>query len=44
MQSYRQLNSGQYQVILAMEDLLPLAPFELEWEVLGRGKDPQRYL
>jgi hypothetical protein len=44
VQSYRQLNSGKYQVILAIEARLPLAPYAAEWEVLGRGMDPKLYL
>ena len=44
VQSYRQLNSGKYDVILAIEALLPLAPYATEWEALGRGEDPKRYL
>jgi hypothetical protein len=44
VQSYRQLNSGKYQVILAIEERLPLAPYAAEWEALGRGNDPKRYL
>lgn len=44
VQSYRQLNSGKYQVILALEDLLPLAPYAAEWQALGRGKEPKLYL
>ena len=44
VQSYRQLNSGKYQVILAIEALLPLAPYATEWEALGRGEDPKLYL
>lgn len=44
VQSYRQLNSGKYDVILAIEALLPLAPYPTEWEALGRGKHPKLYL
>ena len=44
VQSYRQLNSCKYDVILAIEALLPLAPYATEWEALGRGKHPKLYL
>lgn len=44
VRSYRQLNSGKYDVILAIEDLLPLAPYAAEWVALGQGKEPKRYL
>lgn len=40
---YCQLNSGKYSVIQKMEKLLPLAPYDAEWMVLGEGKDPNRY-
>jgi hypothetical protein len=42
--SYRQLNSGKFKVIHALEQLLPTAPFDSEWEALGRGKDSKLYL
>lgn len=41
--SYRKLNGGKFEVILAMERLLPLAPFTAEWAVLGRGEQGRRY-
>ena len=44
VRSYRQLNSCKYEVILAIEALLPLAPYAAEWEALGRGLDAKRYL
>lgn len=42
--SYRQLSSGKHAVILALETLLPAAPYAAEWAVLGEGRDPRRYL
>ena len=42
--SYRQLSSGKHAVILALETLLPAAPYGAEWAVLGEGRDPRRYL
>jgi len=44
IRSYRGLNSGKFKVIQAMEQYLPAAPFNTEWEVLGKGKDPKKYL
>ena len=38
VQSYRQLNSGKFKVIHAIEDLLPVAPYAAEWAALGEGK------
>lgn len=42
--SYRQLNTGKYEVILALEKLLPVAPYHAEWIALGEGKNPRKYL
>ncbi len=36
--SYRQLNTGKYKVILALEQMLPVAPYDAEWTALGEGK------
>jgi hypothetical protein len=44
VQSYRQLNSGKFEVILAIEQLLPLAPYVAEFDSLGLGKQPKLYL
>jgi hypothetical protein len=44
VKSYRQLNSGKYAVVLELEKLLPVAPYAAEWEALGRGKLPKKYL
>jgi hypothetical protein len=41
--SYRQLNSGKFKVIHAIEQKLPMAVYEAEWEALGKGKDPKLY-
>jgi len=42
--SYRQLNSGKFQVIHALEQMLPVAPYDEEWVVLGAGKNRRKYL
>ena len=42
--SYKQLNSGKYEVINEMESELPVAPFETEWDVLNEGQDPRTYI
>ncbi|YAF94145.1 MAG: hypothetical protein AB3A66_16155 [Nodularia sp. CChRGM 3473] len=42
--SYKQINSGKFQVIHQIEQNLPLSPYDAEWEMLGRGKDPKKYL
>jgi len=41
--SYRQLNSGKFKVVHAIEHLLPLRPYDAEWTALGRGDDPKLY-
>lgn len=43
LESYRQLNSGKYQVVHDLEALLPAAPYDDEWDKLGRGKDRKKY-
>jgi hypothetical protein len=44
VRAYRQLNSGKYVVIGALERRLPSSPYWVgEWEVLGRGSDKARY-
>lgn len=42
--SYKQLNSGKFKVVHLIEQKLPLAPYDAEWEMLGRGEDPKKYL
>ena len=41
--SYRQLNSGKFQVIHQLERMLPAAPYAAEWVAMGEGHDPKRY-
>lgn len=42
--SYRQLNRAKFKVIHEVEKKLPIALFETEWEVLGKGKDKSKYV
>lgn len=42
--SYKQLNSGKYQVLEEMAEDLPYKPFQKEWEILDEGKDPKTYI
>ncbi len=44
IRSYRGLNSAKFRVVHEMEKLLPLRPYDAEWEYVGRGKDPSVYL
>ena len=41
--SYKQMNSGKFKVIHAIEAMLPIRPYEAEWDALGRGKNPDLY-
>lgn len=44
IRSYRDLNSAKFKIIHMIEQILPLAPYDAEWEVVGRGKDKKLYL
>jgi len=44
IRSYDGLNTGKFTVLHAVEARLPLALYDTEWGVLGRGKDPTKYL
>ncbi len=41
--SYKGLNGGKFKVIHAIEARLPLALYDTEWEMLGRGEDRKTY-
>lgn len=44
VRSYRQLNSGKFAVIAALEQRLPASPFwKAEWTALGKGLDKSMY-
>ena len=43
IRSYCQLNSGKFQVLLALEEKLAYPFFKHEWELLGEGKDSKSY-
>jgi hypothetical protein len=42
--SYKQLNSGKYEVITKMEEDLPAKPFDDEWKVLDEGQNWRTYI
>lgn len=42
--SYKQLNSGKYDVIQTMEEDLPAEPFADEWDILDEGKNWRTYI
>ena len=43
LKSYRDLNAGKFTVVHAIEQHLPIRPYDAEWAIVGRGKDPERY-
>jgi len=43
LQSYKGLNGGKYKVVHAIERRLPLALYDTEWEMLGRGENKKLY-
>lgn len=43
LNSYRQLNSGKFKVVHEMEAQLPYAPYDVEWEKLGDGRNKKLY-
>jgi len=44
VRSYKDINSGKFDVIHAIESELTLALHDAEWVRLGRGEDPKLYL
>lgn len=42
--SYSQLNRAKFKVMHSIEQKIPLALFETEWEILGRGRDAKKYV
>lgn len=44
VRSYKDLNTAKFKVIHEMEAKLPIAPYGLEWEKVGKGKNSKLYL
>lgn len=44
VRSYKDLNTAKFKVIHEIESKLPMAPYDAEWEAVGRGKAPELYL
>lgn len=44
IRSYRDLNSAKFRIIHRIEKFLPLAPYDAEWEAVGRGQNKKLYL
>ncbi len=43
IQAYKQLNTGKFEVIHEMENMLPYSPYKREWEILKKGQDKSVY-
>ena len=43
IRSYKGLNDAKFKVVHAIESRLPLALYDTEWEMLGRGEDKNLY-
>lgn len=44
LRSYKQLNSGKFKVIHLLEQQLPFSSYDVEWQFLERGENPQVYI
>lgn len=42
--SYKQLNSGKYRVLWQIAEDLPYDPFQMEWDRLKQGNEPDVYI
>lgn len=43
LRSYKQLNSGKFEVIRRVEKQLPFSFYDVEWNILEQGKNPKVY-
>ena len=43
IRSYRDLSTAKFKVVHEIETLLPIRPFDAEWEAVGRGLDKKLY-
>ncbi len=43
LRSYKQLNTGKFTVIHEIEQRLPLALYDYEWDILGKGEKKDIY-
>lgn len=44
VRSYKDLNAAKFKVIHEMEAKLPVAPYDSEWEKVGKGKNSKLYI
>lgn len=43
IRAYRDLSTAKFKVVHEIEAMLPIRPFEAEWEAVGRGTDRKLY-
>jgi len=43
IESYKQLSSGKWRIIIEIERILPVRLHSTEWKILGEGKDHKKY-
>jgi hypothetical protein len=44
IRSYKDINSGKFKVVHAIEKQLPLRPYDAEWTALGKDENAKLYL
>lgn len=44
VRSYKDLNTAKFKIVHEIESKLPMAPYDAEWEAVGRGEMPKLYL
>lgn len=44
VRSYKNINTGKFNVIHKIEKELPCSPYDIEWIELGEGKNKNKYL
>lgn len=44
VRSYMDLNTAKFKVVHEIEQKLPFAPYDVEWDKVGRGADSKLYL
>lgn len=44
IKSYKDINTGKFEVLHKIEENLPLKLYKYEWQILGEGQDRKTYL
>ncbi|GAC14241.1 RipA family octameric membrane protein [Aliiglaciecola lipolytica] len=44
VRSYKDLNNAKFRVINEIEKVLPIRPYNAEWEAVGKGEKPDLYM